>query len=198
MHNFLQITTCNENKSNFIGNMKIEDIIKKTQSAVQQFTTWLKLSPRFERNKIPPSKLDNFEGSFLLSIRKADGSKYEPDTLTTYHRSPEWKEISIKKYLYSLVNDKEYLTSRAVLQSKRNAPDAPRLICRSAPVKETLSGSSDQVIWRFCKNLLCNKCLMSYEDFLFWQRAVTVPCWIVYSIKMDLDPPIFFSIRSDH
>lgn len=96
MHNFLQRT--NENKSNFIGNMKIEDMIKKTQSAVQQFTTWLKLSPRFERNKIPPSKLDNFEGSFLLSIRKADGSKYEQDTLTSYHRSID-RFLNEKKYL---------------------------------------------------------------------------------------------------
>ena len=27
---------------------------------------------------------------------------------------------------------------------------------------------------------------------------VTGPCWIVYSVKSDLDPPIFFSIRSGH
>ena len=79
------------------------------------------MSPRFETreiNKIPPGELDNFVGSFLLSIRNADGSEYEPDTLTSYHRSID-RFLKKKKYLYSLVNEKEFETSRAVLQSKR-------------------------------------------------------------------------------
>ena len=78
-----------EIKSNFIENMKNKNTVRKTQSAVKQFTTWLQMSPRFETreiNKIPPGELNNFVGSFLLSIRKADGSEYEPDTLTSYHR----------------------------------------------------------------------------------------------------------------
>ena len=54
----------------------------------------------------------------MLSIRKADGSEYEPDTLTSYHRSID-RFLKEKKYLYSLVNDKEFETSRAVLESKR-------------------------------------------------------------------------------
>ena len=53
-----------------------------------------------------------------MSIRKADGSEYVPDTLTSYHRSID-RFLKEKKYLYSLVNDKEFETSRAVLQSKR-------------------------------------------------------------------------------
>ena len=116
---FIEIT--DENKSNFIENMKNKNTVGKTQSAVKQSTTWLQMIPRFETreiNKIPPGELDNFVGSFLLSIRKADGSEYEPDTLTSYHRSID-RFLKEKKYLYSLVNDQEFETSRAVLQSKR-------------------------------------------------------------------------------
>ena len=65
-----------------------------------------------------PGWTGQFWGSFLLSIRKASGSEYEQDTLTSYHRSIN-RFLKEKKYLYSLVNDKEFEASRAVLQSKR-------------------------------------------------------------------------------
>ncbi|XP_062619802.1 uncharacterized protein KIAA1958 homolog [Saccostrea cucullata] len=116
---FIEIS--DEKKSNFIENMKNKNTVRKTQSAVKQFTTWLQLSPRNETreiNRIPTSELDNFIGSFLLSIWKADGSEYEPDTLTSYHRSID-RYLKEKKYPYSLVNDKEFETSRTVLMSKR-------------------------------------------------------------------------------
>ena len=74
------------------------------------------MSPSFETleiNKIP-DELGNFVGSFLFSIRKADGSEYEPDTLTRYHWSID-RFLNEKNHLYSL----EFETSRAVLQSKR-------------------------------------------------------------------------------
>ena len=36
---------------------------------------------------IEAEQLDNNVGSFLLSIQKNDGTDYEPDTFTSYHRS---------------------------------------------------------------------------------------------------------------
>ena len=56
---FIEIT--DENKSNFIDNMKNKNTVRKTQSAVKQFISWLKMSPRFEtreKNKIPPGELE--------------------------------------------------------------------------------------------------------------------------------------------
>ena len=108
-----QLEITDENKSNFIENMKNKNTVRKTQSALKQFTTWLQMSPRFETremNKIPSGELDNFVGSFLLSIRKADGSENEPDTLISHHSSID-RFLKEKKYLYSLVNDKELETS---------------------------------------------------------------------------------------
>jgi len=51
--------------------------------------TWFGEPPRNVRRLmwlIQPTELDNYIGSFLLSIRTADVSAYEPDTLTCYHR----------------------------------------------------------------------------------------------------------------
>ena len=42
-----------------------------------------------------------------MSFRKADGSEYEPDTLSSYHRSID-RFLKEKKYLYCLLNDKEF------------------------------------------------------------------------------------------
>ncbi|XP_056000117.1 uncharacterized protein KIAA1958-like [Ostrea edulis] len=108
-------------KTDFIQNMRNKNTVRKTESAMKQFTTWLKQEPRNETrevNKMNPSELDNYIGSFLLSIRKADGSDYEPDTLTSYHRSID-RYLRENKYPFSLVNDKEFATSRTVLISKR-------------------------------------------------------------------------------
>lgn len=61
-----------------------------------------------------PGKLDNYLGSFLLSIRKADGSHHEPDTLTSYNRSID---RFLREKVFSLT-DMEFSTSRTVLTSK--------------------------------------------------------------------------------
>jgi hypothetical protein len=46
------IEIADENKTNFIENMSNKNTIRKTQSAVRQFTTWLHLSPRHEMREI--------------------------------------------------------------------------------------------------------------------------------------------------
>lgn len=78
-----------EEKGQFLQNMKNKNTEKKTESCHRQFQRWLSQPPRNETRDIwiiPPTELDNYVGSFLLSIRKSDGSEYEPDSLTSYHR----------------------------------------------------------------------------------------------------------------
>jgi hypothetical protein len=85
---FINIT--DEEKENFVSGMRNVNTVRKTESSVRVFQQWLAQPPRNdERNicSIMPPELDNYIGSFLLSVRKADGSDYEPDTLTSYHRS---------------------------------------------------------------------------------------------------------------
>ncbi|XP_053380345.1 uncharacterized protein KIAA1958-like [Mercenaria mercenaria] len=108
-------------KHKFVQDMRNSNTIKKTETAVRQFQRWLSSDPRYitaEISDIPVEVLDNYIGSFLLSIRKADGSEYEPDTLTSYHRGID-RYLRDKNYDYSMVQDREFSTSRAVLASKR-------------------------------------------------------------------------------
>lgn len=70
--------------------MKNKNTATKTESNLRQYEHWLAEPPRNEQREIwrmSPAELDNYIGSFLLNIRNADGSEYEQDTLTCYHRS---------------------------------------------------------------------------------------------------------------
>lgn len=116
---FLSISE--EQKAEFVNSMKNKNTAKKTATTTRQFRKWLEKAPRYEGREIEtiePYELDNYIGSFLLSMRKADGSEYEPDTLTSYHRGID-RYLKEKKYPYCMVTDKEFGTSRKVLSSKR-------------------------------------------------------------------------------
>lgn len=95
---------------------------RKRQSAVKQFHVWFHRNPGNETRDITemqPGKLVNYLGSFRFSIRKADGSDYEPDTLTNYHGSIDRFLRERKKCPYSLITYRESSTSKTVLTSKR-------------------------------------------------------------------------------
>ena len=115
------VEVSDQQKNDFIDDMKNKNTVRKTVTVMRQFTNWLAMSPRNETreiNTIQADELDNYIGSFLLSIRKSDGEQYEPDTLTSYHRGID-RHLRDKKYPFSLIKDKEFATSRAVLASKR-------------------------------------------------------------------------------
>ena len=116
---FVEVT--DNEKNNFVDSMKNKNTVRKTVTVMRQFTNWLEMPPRKETreiNTIQADELDNYIGSFLLSIRKANGEQYEPDTVTSYHRGID-RYLRDRKYPFSLVVDKEFATSRAVLASKR-------------------------------------------------------------------------------
>ena len=81
------------------------------------------MAPRNETreiNTMQTEELDNYIGLFLLSIRKADGEQYEPDTLTSYHRCIDGY-LRDKKYPFtSRIKDKELQIFMTVFASKRN------------------------------------------------------------------------------
>ena len=114
---FVEVT--DNEKNNFVDSMKNKNTVRKTVTVMRQITNWLEMPPRKETreiNKIQANELDNYIGSFLLSIRKANREQYEPHTLTSYHRGID-RYLRDRKYPFSLVVDKEFATSRAVLAS---------------------------------------------------------------------------------
>jgi integrase len=62
--------------------------------------------------------MDIYVGSFLMSLTKKNGDMYEPDTLTSFHRSINRKLEEID-YGYDIVKAPEFKTSRDVLAAKR-------------------------------------------------------------------------------
>jgi hypothetical protein len=130
---FVEIS--DEQKLDFINGMKNKNTTRKTDAVMKQFARWLARPPRVEVRDISDigaTELDNYVGSFLLNVRKFDGTQYEPDTLTSYHRAID-RYLREKNYPYSMVTDKEFKTSRQTLGSKRkelkqkgkgNAPNA--------------------------------------------------------------------------
>jgi len=92
---------------------------KKTTSDMNKFTTWLTTQDqRHPLELISPTELDILIGHFIKSLKKPDGSNYEPGTRTSFHRSIE-RHLSDHNYPYNILTDDLFATSRAVLQAKR-------------------------------------------------------------------------------
>ena len=64
-----------------------------------------------------PATLDEVLQQFYLEVRKQDGSEYEPDSLNVMQAALE-RYLLTKKYSYSLINGREFSSSRAVLDAK--------------------------------------------------------------------------------
>ena len=53
--------------------MRNKNTVRKTESTIKSFSQWLKSQPMYENRNIlemEAEQLDNYVGSFLLSIRK--------------------------------------------------------------------------------------------------------------------------------
>jgi hypothetical protein len=58
-------------------------------------------------SEIGATEIDNYIGSYLLNVRKFDGTQYEPDT--SYHRVMD-RYLRDKNYSHNVVIDKKFST----------------------------------------------------------------------------------------
>lgn len=101
--------------------MKNINTARKTQSVMNTFDSFVYKTLNTESvqiEKLEPTELDSLIGSFLLSIKKADESEYEPDTLTSYHRGID-RYLRENNYQHSIITDRPFQNSRNILISKR-------------------------------------------------------------------------------
>ena len=68
---------------------------------------------------LPPEELDRLLGHFFVSIRKNDGSIYEPDTLTSFQRSLDRHLTKDLHKSYSIIRDTQFAPSREKLKAAR-------------------------------------------------------------------------------
>ena len=81
-------TLNDEDVDKFIEQHENINTKRKTESDLRKWYQWCeKHGEKRDLQNIPPTELDRLLGHFFISVRKSDGSKYEPDTLTSLQRS---------------------------------------------------------------------------------------------------------------
>ena len=103
----------------FIEQNKNTNTARKTKTDLNVWKRWCS-SVDEERNleDIPPMQLDRLLCHFFITVRKQDGTEFEPSTLMSFQRSFGRHLCDLGKP-YCLFNDKEFAKSRATLESKR-------------------------------------------------------------------------------
>ena len=74
----------------FILDQRNKNTTKKTDLCVQRFKEWLVMTHNVKHNnieKFQPKLLNLYIRGFILRLKKNDGTSFEPDTLTSYHRA---------------------------------------------------------------------------------------------------------------
>ena len=103
----------------FIEKNNNENTSKKTASDLK---VWDRFCSNIDEKKrmedIPPNELDTLLGYFFKDIKKENGSSYEPDYLTSFHRS-FGRYLCLKKVPFDILFDKEFVTSRSTLAARR-------------------------------------------------------------------------------
>ena len=132
----------------FMNSKRNKNTNKKTEQNVKRFREWLAQEPRCEGRDlidIEPVDMDRYVGGFLLELKKPNNTDYEPDTLTSFHRSINRKLEEIG-YGYSLVDSKEFKLSKKVLESRRR--DLKQKGLGNRPnVARPLSKNDEEKLW---------------------------------------------------
>ena len=74
----------------FIMEQRNKNTTKKTNLCVKRFKEWLILTHNVKHTNLEKFQLkllNLYIGGFILSLKKKDGTSFEPDTLTSYHRA---------------------------------------------------------------------------------------------------------------
>ena len=94
---------------------------------------------------MPPAHLDVYISSFIQKLSKPDGTDYEPDSLTSFHRGID-RALQDKGYEYSLVTSKEFRMSKKMLETRRKELKASGKGNRPNKA-EALTGEEEEALW---------------------------------------------------
>lgn len=131
----------------YIKSKRSLSTVRKTDANVSRFCRFLADTHNEYRvlEDIPPVTLDTYVGEWILSLKKASGSSYEPDSLTSFHRSID-RYLRDKGYGFSLVTSPEFSTSKQVLSAKRKELSSQGF--GNKPNKaEPLTEKDEELLW---------------------------------------------------
>ena len=110
-----------EGISDFVNQQRNKSTLSKTFFDLKLLSSFLHQESINEHRpiyEIPPNELCTLLCRFVLSVRKADGSNYEPNTLHGLKASYE-RHLRNHNYIYSLSKSVEFNRLRDVLKSKQ-------------------------------------------------------------------------------
>ena len=104
----------------FVDQQKNKNTKRKTHSDLKTWYTWCgKHGETRELKDIPPAELDRLLGHFFVTVRRKDGSLYEPDTLSSFQRSIDRHLTKNLHKTYSIIRDTQFAPSREKLKASR-------------------------------------------------------------------------------
>lgn len=116
-----------ESRFPLTSNELLEETLKQAENknTNRSTATWMKIWSSWAKSRninvsietMAPATLNEVLHKFYLEVRKQDGSEYEPDSLKVMQAALE-RHLSAHKYPYSLINSREFASSRAVLDAK--------------------------------------------------------------------------------
>ena len=107
---------------------------RKTSQDVALFKTFLREGKLNDPGELTPLQLDASVRQFIVSVRKQDGSDYEPSSLRCMVASIE-RYLKKKSYGFSVINSIEFAGTReGVLLKAGPRPSGPRPTARRGPL----------------------------------------------------------------
>ena len=106
----------------FVDQQKYKNTKRKTHSDLKTWYTWCgKHGETRELKDIPPAELDRLLGHFFVTVRRKDGSLYEPDTLSSFQRSIDRHLTKDLHKTYSIIRNTQFAPSREKLKASRSS-----------------------------------------------------------------------------
>ena len=106
--------------SQFLEENENKNTARKTSQDVALFKTFLREGKLNDPEELTPLQLDASLRQFIVSVRKQDGSDYEPSSLRCMVASIE-RYLKKKSYGFSVINSIEFAGTREVLKAKQKA-----------------------------------------------------------------------------
>ena len=155
-----------QNIQTLIDKSKNQNTNKATNQWMRAYLSWAKLrNAPTEIELLPPADLDQILQSFYAEIKKQNGKDYQPGCLSNMQSGID-RYLKEKNYNFSIVRDREFATSKAVLEGKARMLWENGL-GRRPNKAHSLTAREEEVLWE-CGQL-GSTTPMSLVNTVWWQ-----------------------------
>ena len=158
--------TTSENIEEYIKKSKNTNTTKSTNLWMRVYESWAEI--RGATKKIEALNLEELDitlQSFYAEVKRKDGKDYEPNSLANMQAGIE-RYLKEKGYCFSIIRDRKFATSQAVLEGKA------RLLREQGKGKRpnkacSLTSAEEESLWECCQ--LGASTALSLINTIWWQ-----------------------------